>query len=140
MNHPLIVSNSILIDTLPERVWEVLITPQFIKQWDALPVHFGEENLHHGTVIEWPGYSRLSVVICEPFKTLKLSLYDPGWKEPPSQYDIAYTYHLTEENSQTLLNITIGDFSALPDGEKYYEESLAFANAATLKIKELAES
>ena len=140
MTNVLTVSNSILIDTLPERVWEVLITPKYIKQWDDLPLHFPEENLHHGTVIEWPGYSRLSVVTCEPNKVLKLLLYDPTWPEPPGHYSIAYTYTLEEENSQTLLKLTIGDFSQLQDGKNYYDASVTFANDATLKIKELAES
>jgi hypothetical protein len=38
-----------------------------------------------------------------------------------------------------LLTIKIGDFAKLPDGEKYYETSVEFANTAIQKIKELAE-
>lgn len=136
----LIASYSILIDALPERVWEVLVTPKFIKQWDDLPLHFQEENLHHGTIIEWPGYSRLSVVTCEPNKLLKMLLYDPTWPEPQGFYTVAYTYTLAEENSQTVLKLSIGDFAQLQDGTKYHEASISFANTATLKIKELAES
>ena len=140
MKEQLIVTDSVLIDALPERVWEVLVTPEYIRQWDDLPVHFGHEPLHHGTVIEWPGFSRLSVITCEPFKTLKLSLYDPSWEAPASHYDIAYNYLLEEDHGKTLLTITVGDFGQLADGKKYYEASKEFANKATLKIKELAEA
>jgi uncharacterized protein YndB with AHSA1/START domain len=140
MAKALTTRTSILIDALPARVWEVLITPKFIKQWFDLPVHFGDKILHHGTVIEWPGYSRLSVVGCEPNKQLKFLLYDPTWPEPPAHYSIAHVYTLAEENSQTLLTLVIGDFAQLADGNKYFEDADSFANDATLKIKELAES
>jgi hypothetical protein len=37
------------------------------------------------------------------------------------------------------LEIEIGDFKSLPDGKDYYEASVEFGEAASQKIKELAE-
>ncbi|MGM0876278.1 MAG: SRPBCC domain-containing protein [Bacillota bacterium] len=113
--------------------------PEFIRQWDDLPEDFSAESLTLGSVIEWPGYSRLTVVAFEPNKLLRLSLYVPKWQLQPTSYDIAYTYTLSVDNENTLLSIEIGDFAQLSDGERYYEESLTYGNIALEKIKELSE-
>lgn len=120
-------------------MWEVLVKPEFIRQWDDLPDGFDEEELTNGSVIEWAGYSVLTVVTFEPFQQLRQTLYSPQWELPPSAYDIAYTYTLSAKNSEILLKIEIGDFAQLPDGERFYDASVEFADAALQKIKELAE-
>jgi len=49
-------------------------------------------------------------------------------------------YILQEQENGTSLEIAIGDFSVLTDGEKYHEASLEFGEDAIVKIKSLAES
>jgi uncharacterized protein YndB with AHSA1/START domain len=133
----LIAEKSIEINALISKVWEVLIMPTFIKQWDDVPEGFGEVSLQKESVMEWEGHAKLTVVAFEPEKLLKMQLISPTWPEPVPQ-DIAYTYTLREENGKTTLTITVGDFSSLPDGKNYYDASVEFVDTATQKIKELA--
>lgn len=135
----LLVTEEINIHAPAEKVWDVLVNPHYIKQWDDLPEDFDEEILTGASVIEWTGYSTLTVTDFEPLKRLRLSLYSPKWELSPAAYDIAYTYILSPHENHTRLTITIGDFAQLADGENYYGESVRFGKAAAEKIKELAE-
>ncbi|MBK8902675.1 MAG: SRPBCC domain-containing protein [Anaerolineaceae bacterium] len=134
----LTAEKSIEIKAHVSKVWEVLITPAFIKQWDDVPEDFGEASLRQGSVMEWEGHARLTVVAFEPEKLLKMQLISPTWPEPVPQ-DIGYTFTLFEENSQTTLTVAAGDFSLLLDGHDYYDASVEFVDSAAQKIKELAE-
>ena len=139
MEDSLLVKNTILIKAPAGRVWEVLTTPRFIKQWDELPEDFGDAPLSKGSVINWEGYSKLTVTEFEPGKLLKMKLYAEKWEKPEAAYDVAYTFSLGEEKGNTRLTLSIGDFAVLPNGQSYYEASLEFADTATKKIKELSE-
>lgn len=141
MSEQLTARNEIIIDEAPAKVWEVLISPRYIRQWDDLPEGFGEEPLALGTVIDWTGYARMAVAEFEPEKKLRQSLYSPKWEHQSEAYDIGYTYLLTplDGGRRTLLHIAIGDFAQLPDGQPYYEDSVRFGSEAAEKIKGLAE-
>jgi uncharacterized protein YndB with AHSA1/START domain len=140
MNQPLVVRSEIVIEAPLSKVWEVLIAPKYIRQWDDLPSDFEDYYLEYGRTIEWSGTSRLTVTICEPNEVLKISLYVSKWEQPPAAYDIAYTYRLVNDGTDTVLSVEIGDFSALPDGEDYYNASVEFAATAMEKIKNLSEN
>lgn len=140
MGQALTVSRKIRIEAPVSKVWEVLIAPKYIRQWDDLPHDFEDYYLEQGKVIDWSGMTRLTVTGYEPNKLLVFSLYVSKWEQPPSQYDINYTYRLTEEEDGTLLELEIGDFSALPDGRDYYASSEEFAGTALEKIKNLSEN
>ncbi|WP_342083542.1 SRPBCC family protein [Dyadobacter sp. OTU695] len=140
MEQELTVSRKIRIEAPVSKVWEVLIAPKYIRQWDDLPHDFEDYYLEQGKVIDWSGMTRLTVTGYEPNKLLVFSLYVSKWEQPPSQYDINYIYRLTEEENGTLLELEIGDFSALPDGRDYYASSEEFAGAALEKIKNLSEN
>lgn len=138
MSKSLIVKNNIRIDAPLERVWEVLTKPKYIRQWDQLPEDFGDFEIHPATVIEWPGYSKLSVVEFVPNQMLRYELYVPTWEERVT--NIGYTYTLTVDNEDhTWLGVEIGDFAILADGDKYFDSSVDFEKTASQKIKELAE-
>lgn len=118
---------------------EVLTLPSYIKQWDDLPEGFGEEPLTHGRTIVWEGHATLTVTAFEPAQRLRMRLYVADSREqPPSAYDIAYTYTLTAQDSGTLLTITVGDFAPLANGQEYYDASVDFANDVGEQIKQLA--
>ncbi len=138
---PVIVTDHVTINAPASRVWKVLTTPNFIRQWDDLPEGFGDQPLQKGTHIEWEGFSKLTVAELSPEQRLKLKLYSPKWGKPPELYDIAYSYSLTENNGQTHLSLNIGDFNVLPieQAETYQEASQEFAESALPKIKEIAE-
>lgn len=139
MSKSLIVKNHVRINAPISRVWEVLTKPQYIRQWDVLPEDFGDYEIHPATVIEWPGYSKLSVVEFELNKNLRYSLLVPAWKEE-NVNNIGYTYSLSvDENGYTWLGIEIGDFAVLTEGQKYFDESFTFGQTASQKIKEIAE-
>ncbi len=139
MSKSLIVKNNVRIDAPLSRVWEVLTKPQYIRQWDELPEDFGDYEIHPATIIEWPGYSKLSVVEFQLNKSLRYSLFVPAWKEQDIN-NIGYTYSLSvDDNGYTWLGIEIGDFAVLTEGEKYYDESFSFGQTASQKIKEIAE-
>jgi uncharacterized protein YndB with AHSA1/START domain len=140
MNQPLVVRSEIVIEAPLSKVWEVLIAPKYIRQWDDLPSDFEDYYLEYGRTIEWSGTSKLTVTICEPNEVLKMSLYVSKWEQPPAAYDIAYTYRLVNDGTDTVLSVEIGDFSALPDGEDYYNASVEFAATAMEKIKNLSEN
>lgn len=140
MGQELTVSRKIMIEAPVAKVWEVLIAPKYIRQWDDLPQDFEDYYLENGKVIDWSGMTRLTVTGCEPNKLLVFSLYVSKWEQPPSQYDINYIYRLTEQEHGTVLELEIGDFSVLPDGRDYYASSEEFANTALEKIKNLSEN
>lgn len=140
MSGQLIVKDQITIDAPVSKVWEVLVAPKYIRQWDDLPEGFDDYYLEPGRSIEWSGISRTTVTDSEPNRLLRLSLYVSKWELPPASYDIAYTYRLTEQDSQTVLTVEIGDFSILEDGDNYFEASADFAKDSLPKIKNLAEN
>lgn len=140
MTQELTVSKKIAIEAPVAKVWEVLIAPKYIRQWDDLPNDFEDYYLEYGKVIDWSGMTRLTVTGYEPNELLIFSLYVSKWEQSPSHYDIGYRYRLTEEGDGTLLELEIGDFSVLPDGKDYYASSEEFAETALEKIKNLSEN
>jgi uncharacterized protein YndB with AHSA1/START domain len=140
MAQDLTVRKEIRIEAPVSKVWEVLIAPKYIRQWDDLPQDFEDYYLEHGRTIDWSGMTRLTVTACEPNELLIFSLYVSKWELPPSSYDIGYRYYLFSEGDGTLLRIEIGDFSVLPDGNDYYGSSIEFAETALEKIKNLSEN
>lgn len=139
----LVVRKDIEIDVSPARIWEILVNPAHIRQWNELPEGFGDETLEQDSKILWEmpdkSYTRLTVLKYEAPKVLQLALYSSEWKLPLTPGDIAYNYSISEGDGYCLLTISIGDFGFLPDGHKYYQESLNFATKALKNIKELAE-
>jgi uncharacterized protein YndB with AHSA1/START domain len=138
---PRVVNGRISIQAPASKVWEVLTHPDHIRQWDALPDNFGNAPLQPGTVLEWPGFSRLTVTVFEPVRQLELSLHSPRWKSPPTDHQIAYTYMLAEEEGGTQLSLRFGDLGSLPDDEAsaYREAGEEFCETALPEIKRLAE-
>jgi len=137
MSKSLIVKNSIRIEASPSRVWEVLTKPEYIRQWGFLPEDFGDYDISPATIIQYPD-RRLNVVDYELNKTLRYSLYMPTWEENVTS--VGYTYSLsTDAEGHTWLNVEIGDFAILVEGDTYYGESSIFGETASHKIKALAE-
>lgn len=134
----LLVEAQMQIPASPSRVWQILTTPRYIRQWDDLPEDFGEAPLTLGSTITWAGHATLTITEFEPAQRLRMALYGATWEQPPSAYDIAYTFSLAVQGDGTLLTITVGDFAPLPKGQEYYDASVEFADEAGQKIKQLA--
>ena len=139
MDHNLIVKNYIQIDATPEKVWDVLTDPRYIRQWNDLPEDFGDEAVNAASEIDFPGYSRMKVSAFEPGRVVRYALHisDYTLQAVP---DATYSYEIdVDENRKTWLRIEIGDFAVLLEDGKLYEESVIFGKTASQKIKELAE-
>ena len=52
MTTMLIVKDEVHIDTTPSKVWEVLINPKYVAQWDELPENYPTENMSKGSKTE----------------------------------------------------------------------------------------
>jgi len=143
MANKYVVEKKININASVNKLWEVLTTADYIRQWDDLPAAFTEKQLHHGSTIAWEMEERttkLTVISFEPFKELKLALYVSRWPAPESTYNIVYHYELNPNGGVTTLTIRIGDFAALgPMAQDYYDASVEFADTGGDKIKQLAE-
>ncbi|MDL5511131.1 SRPBCC domain-containing protein [Arenibacter sp. M-2] len=135
----LIVKDQTEINASKEKVWEVLTNPDFIRKWDDIPENYPGGYLKLGSIIEWEGYSKMTVTEFNKPSKLKMNLYLPKVELAPSAYDVNYTYFLNEENGKTTLRFEIGDFSPLPKAKDYYDASLEWVETAKKKIKELAE-
>ncbi len=140
MANQLIVNKEVVIYANPKNVWEVLTNSIYILQWDDLPDSFLGDKLELGSVLDWDGYSRLTVTEYIEMQSLRLNMYLPKLNINPSEYDINYLYRLKEEGETTILTITIGDFYNLPNADLLFSSTNEFADSSIKKIKELAEA
>lgn len=136
----LLVRNQIEITASAERVWEVLTDPHFIKQWDDIPESYSGGHLKLESVLDWEGYSRLTVTAFEKPTLLSLKMYLPKVNLEPTSYNVAYSYQLNGDSEKTTLLFVIGDFATLPNAQDYFDSTLEWVETARLKIKELAEN
>lgn len=135
----LVAEGRIHIGAPVSRVWEVLVRPEYIRQWDDVPEGFDGTSLAPGSVLEWPGSARLTVTGFHPHSHLRLAYESPKWG---SKVDgIAYEYELQASSGGSLLIVRVGDWAKAPDGRAadYHDASVEFVRSALAKIKELAE-
>lgn len=144
MTKNLIVKDEILIKATPSKVWEVLIKPKYVAQWDELPEGYLQEDMTVGSKVVWEnprgGQTITKIVKADQEKELKIALIITRWEAQPNEGDVAYIYRLEEQKEQTLLKIEIGDFSLIKNGQDYYDASVEFAAEAKTIIKDLAEN
>lgn len=96
MTQQLIVKDEIFIPSPPSIVWEVLVNPKYVAQWDELPEGYPSESMTVGSKVVWEhpngGETVTKVIEAEQFKKLKISLYSSNWEVVPNEGDVAYTY------------------------------------------------
>lgn len=143
MTEKLIVNDKIVINAGPERVWEVLIKPKYVAQWDELPDNYPSEDMKVGSEVVWElpngGKTIMKVIKADINKELIIALYSSNWEVKPIEGDVAYHYKLEDLNGSTYLKIEIGDFSLIKNGQNYYDASVEFAAESKEIIKQLAE-
>jgi uncharacterized protein YndB with AHSA1/START domain len=131
MKNPLIITNSITIKAPVEKVWDALVNPEQTKKY-----MFGCEAISDwkpGSELLWRGnyegndmvFVKGKIVEINPGKFLSYTTIDPnsGIADIPENYLIV-TYDLKEENGQTILTASQGDYSTVGDGEKRFRETL----------------
>ncbi|WP_078392723.1 SRPBCC domain-containing protein [Shouchella patagoniensis] len=144
MGKELSVRTEILIHASPAYVWEVLVNPKYVAEWDELPEDYPTERMTVGSKVIWDlpnGEQSITKIIkADKEKELVIALLGTGWEMKPTEGDVAYHYTLIERGDKTLVTLCIGDFSLLKDGQMYYDASVEFADNAKTTIKRLAES
>ena len=139
----LTVRDEILINASPSRVWEILVLPKYVAQWDELPENYPPQEMQQGSNVIWElpnGEQSVTTIIkADKPQELIISLNVTTWENTLNEGDVAYRYQLIEQEDGTLLTIEIGDFSLLRDGQMYYDASIEFAEKSKSIIKELAE-
>ena len=136
----LVFEDSIEIKAPPEKVWEVLTKPEYTKQY-----MFGcnaESDWRVGSPLVWRGaqdgkvYVEGKIVAIEPSRKLSFTTVTPG---NDSRSASTVTEVLVRSNGGTLLRITDGDFSKLPDGETRFERTTEGWKATLPLLKKTAE-
>lgn len=149
MSNPLIVKNSIAINATAKKVWDALVNPEQTKKY-----MFGCETVSDwkpGSELLWKGnyegkdmvFVKGKIVEIIPGKYLSYTTIDPnsGIADIPENY-LTVTYDLKEENAETLLTATQGDYSTVGDGEKRFRETLEGGGwePILVEIKKLVEN
>lgn len=151
MTEPLFIKNTITINTAAIKVWDALTNPEQTKKY-----MFGCKTVSDwkaGSTLLWQAeyeaktmvFVKGNIVKIEPGKNLTYTVFDPNNKsmeDVPENY-LTVTYDLTEQNGQTILVVTQGDYNAVADGERRYKEAYNNGegwNPILIQIKELVES
>lgn len=150
MDKQLIVKNSITINAPASKIWDALTNPEQTKKY-----MFGCETISNwkpGSPLLWRGeyegtemvFVKGNIVSIEPGKSLAYTTIDPNSttvEDIPENY-LTVTYDLREQDGQTILNVTQGDYSKVADGEKRYEDTYNNGegwNPILVQIKKLVE-
>jgi uncharacterized protein YndB with AHSA1/START domain len=150
MQKPLIIRNEITIDAPASRVWDALVKPEQTKQY-----MFGCEALSDwnvGSELIWKGeyegkemiFVKGEVLEIEPEKLLRYTTIDPHSDiNDVSENYLQVTYDLIPQGEKTLLKVSQGDYAAVADGERRYQDSYNNGegwNPILVEIKKLVEA
>ena len=147
---PLLVTNTITIKAPKEKVWDILVNPAQTKKY-----MFGCETVSDwkvGSPLLWQGkwegkdmvFVKGSIVDIRPNELLVYTVIDPNnpnMADVPENY-LTVTYDLKENNGQTVLTVSQGDFNKVADGEKRYKETYNNGegwNPILVQVKAIAE-
>ena len=132
MSQPLVVTNSITIQAPASKVWDALVNPEQTKKY-----MFGCGALSDwkpGSPLIWKGNFngvemiavKGNVVSIEPKKSLVYTVIDPNNPKIPDLPEnyLTITLDLAEEDGQTLLTVTQGDYSTVADGDNRYKHTV----------------
>lgn len=146
----LFIKNSITIQAPASKVWDALTNPEQTKKY-----MFGCETVSDwksGSTLLWKGthegnemiFVKGEIVAIDPGKHLSYTTIDPhSTIDDVSENYLTVTYDLKEENGQTKLLVTQGDYSKVAEGERRYAESYNGGegwNPILVEIKKLVES
>lgn len=146
---PLIVRNSITIQATPERIWNILVKPEYTRKymfnceprsgWKS-----GDELLWHGTREgKTMVFVKGSIVSINPPIALSYTTFDPNstLADVPENY-LTVSCQLKQLGNSTELTISQGDYAAVGNGEQRYADTMAGGgwDSILVQIKQLAES
>ncbi|MGZ4090525.1 MAG: SRPBCC domain-containing protein [Bacteroidia bacterium] len=147
---PLIITNSIAINSNTLKVWDALVNPGQTKKY-----MFGCETVSdwkEGSTLDWKGsyngkemtFVTGKIVKIDPGKYLAYTTFDPNsTMENIPENHLKVTYTLSPEKGGTMLTVTQGDYNTVAEGKKRYEESYNNGegwNPILVEIKKLTEA
>jgi uncharacterized protein YndB with AHSA1/START domain len=145
----LFVQKTIEIKASTIQVWEALTKLEKTAVWakefsSGGPEFHIESDWQVGSPVLWKGQDGAvivegNVVVVELYKILHFTVFDVRSPRPSITAEDGITFKLVEHNGVTMLHLTHGDFSVLPEGEKYCRMSVETWDRVLPKIKELAE-
>ncbi len=144
----LFVDKTIEINAPASKVWDVLTSREHTAEW--APEFSGGAGFHiesdwkPGSAVLWRDQGgnvivEGNVTALEPNKFLRFTVFDVRGEKPPVTEEDGITYELTEHAGKTTLRVLQGDFSVMPEGEKYHHLSAEVWDRVLPKVKELAE-
>ena len=143
----LFIHNTLDVNAPVEALWRVLTDNQFIPQY-----MFGciaETDWKPGSPLLWRGaadgklYVKGEVVSINPPRTLVYTIIDPNNPAIPDipQNYLTVTSTLKERGGKaSTLEMTMGDYSKVANGQQRYEESAGGGDFILQAIKKLAEA
>jgi len=146
----LFAEKSIEIHAPARRVWDVLTSADLTAEW-AFEFVAGEPGLRIesewmvGSPVRWKdrkGHVVVEGVVttAEPHALLRFTAFDVPAQGPPASAEEGITCKLTEREGKTVLWISQGDFSNIPQGTRYRDLSEDIWERVLARIKRLAES
>ena len=144
----LFVDKSIEINAPISKVWEILTAPAYTAQW--APEFNGESpfrlesDWRLGSPVFWKDQAGKTIVegnvtALEPGKLLRFTVFDVRSERPPVTEEDGITFHFSQKDGKTMLQVLQGDFSNMPEGEKFRDMSAEIWDHVLLKVKGLAE-
>ena len=126
----LYTEDEVFIKAPVSKVWEALIDPEMTKQY-----MFGCEvecDWKPGSPVIWRGaedgveYVKGHLVQFEKEKCFAFTTFDPHaeYEDIPENY-LTATYTLSSDHNGTTLKVTQGDYAAVAEGQKRYEDTIA---------------
>jgi uncharacterized protein YndB with AHSA1/START domain len=144
----LFVDKSIEINAPASKVWNVLTNTGYTAEWASefsggSPFQI-ESDWKFNSPVSWKGPDGKVIVEgtvtgLEPRKFLRFTVFDVRSQRPSVTEEDGITYQLSEEDGKTKLHVLQGDFSAMPEGEKYRDMSAETWDRVLPKVKKLAE-
>lgn len=140
----LTVEKSITIDASPEKVWNIITSPDTFQHWMlVVPAITSKEPLELGRKIHWhddkgKAYLTGTVVTLEPLRELDIALEDISWKGNVGAGEVTHSFTLSESETGTELEFMLGDLSVDPEGPQWFD---AYSASRELdSIKDMAEA
>jgi uncharacterized protein YndB with AHSA1/START domain len=146
----LYVDKTTEINAVASRVWDVLTSRKYTDQW--APEFSGGDAAFHiesdwtlDSSVHWKDRKGRvlvegAVTACVPARLLRFTVFDTSRPRPPAGAEDGITYKLTERDGRTVLWVSQGDFSSMPDGVRYRDLSGEIWDRVLAKVKRLAET
>ena len=150
MKNTLTVEETITINATPAKVWKVLTSPEYTKQY--MVGCAAESDWKAGSPLLWKLEHEGKEIVCvkgdivqsDPAKYLEYTVIAPGMEgvpDIPANY-LTVKYTLTPENGQTVLSVWQGDFAKVAMGDVRYQHTVSDGGwmDTLTKIKVAAEN